>query len=107
MGSGSRIAYAVVPGDDPVVVLAEDEETLTRAVALRVVATTRAAELGGAVSGIRQALLEDQWLEAVQLWMSATGLVVDGYPSERVWSQESLDDERTSMELRMMPIFND
>lgn len=102
-----RVAYAVVLGDDPIVVLAEDEDVLTRAVAVEVVAATPPAKLGGHVDGIRQALLDDDWLEAVQLWMSATGNVIDAYPSERVWDEASLDEETTSMELRMKRLFSD
>ena len=70
MPGSHRIAYAVVPGDDPIVVLAEDDEILTRAVALEVVASTAPAELGDRVGRIREALLEDEWLEACLLYTS-------------------------------------
>lgn len=105
MARGRHIAYAVVVGDEPKIVLAEDETVLTRAIAVEIVASTDPADLGFSLDSIRRALLEEDWVEAVQLWMSATGEVIDAYPSERVWDASSLDEETTSMELRMRRIF--
>ncbi len=102
-----HVAYAVVTGDDPVVVLADDEEVLTRAVALEVVARSSAVELGARAESIRTALLEGRWVDAVEGWMSATGERIDAYPSERVWDETSLDEDVIGLELRMRRLFSD
>lgn len=99
--AGKHVAYAVVTGEDPVVVLAEDETVLTRAVAVEVVPRSSAEELGSYAGRIREALLEGRWVDAVERWMSATGNRIDAYPSERIWDEESLDEEVTGLELRM------
>lgn len=102
-----HVAYAVVTGDDPVVVLAEDEAVLARAIAVEIVARSSSAELGSYAPGIRDALLEGRWVDAVERWMSATGNAIDAYPSERIWDEEALDDEVTGLELRMRRLFAD
>lgn len=102
-----HVAYAVVTGDDPIVVLAEDEGVLTRAIALEVVARSSAAQLGSRADSIRSALLEGRWVDAVQGWMSATGERIDAYPSERVWDESSLDEDVIGLELRMRRLFSD
>jgi len=43
--------------------------------------------------------------DAVTAWMLASGEVLDGYPDEEVVTEEMLDDERASMEIRLSPIF--
>lgn len=105
--AAKHVAYAVVPGDDPVVVLAEDEAVLTQAIAVEIVARSAAADLGSYADGIREALVEGRWVDAVEHWMSATGNRVDAYPSERVWDEASLDDDVTALELRMRRLFAD
>ena len=97
----------MVRGDLPRVVIAENEDVLARVMALEVVAAAAPVELGGHADGIRAALLDEQWPEAVLRWMEATGNVVDAYPDERVWRDADLDDERTALELRMTRIFRD
>jgi hypothetical protein len=101
------VAYAIVRGDVPRVVIAANEDVLARVVALEVVAATPAAELGGHAEGIRAALLDEQWPEAVLAWMEATGNVVDAYPDEQVWREADLDEERTALELRVARLFRD
>ena len=101
-----NMAVAVTRGEqDAQVLLAENGEVLSRLVALRWVAQTPASALGGRVDGIRQALLDERWGDAVVLWMEATGTVVDAYPDEDVWTEERLDQDRASFEIRMAPIF--
>lgn len=102
-----HVAYAVVTGSDPVVILAEDEDVLTRAIAVEVVARSSAAQLGSYAEGIRAALLEGRWVDAVERWMSATGERIDAYPSERVWDEGSLDEDVVGLELRMRRLFSD
>lgn len=100
------VAYAVVHGEPPGVYLAEDIDVLSRVIALHLVAATPASRVDEGRRGrIGEALLAEQWGEAVYLWMSATDNVVDVYPSEDVWTEEQLDAERASFELRMSPLF--
>jgi hypothetical protein len=42
---------------------------------------------------------------AVAQWMDATGTVVDACPDEEVWTEERLDQDRASFEVRVSPIF--
>jgi hypothetical protein len=107
-GRVRRVSVAVTHGDPPSVVMAADEAVLTRAVALEIVAKTSPASLRpGYLDGIRDALLAEEWSDAILLWMDATGDVVDAYPDEPVWTEAHLDGERTVLELRVAPIFRD
>lgn len=107
-GGAPRIAYAITHGTDPRVFLAEDEHVLSRLLALELVAATPADSLASDQLGvIRRALLEERWADAVAAWIGATDTYVDAYPTERVWSDRDLDEERTSLELRVAPIFDD
>lgn len=101
------MAYALVRGEPPAVVIAENEEVLSRVIALDVVAATPPAELGARLEAIRAALLEERWADAVVLWMGATGRVVDAYPDETVWQEQHLSEERVALELRVAPVFRD
>ena len=100
-----RVAVAVTRDETPEVLLADDEHVLSRLVALRLVARTPSASLGQHLEKIRSALLEERWGDAVALWIEATGTVVDAYPDEEVWTDEQLDQDHASFEIRMAPIF--
>jgi hypothetical protein len=54
-------------------------------------------------------LAEDELVLArVTTGIGETGIVVDVYPPDlEVWTNEMLDAERTSLELRMTPIVDD
>jgi hypothetical protein len=103
------VAVAVVRGDPTQVFLAESDAVLGRLLALRLVASSPTAELepSGLLGEIRQALLEERWADAVELWMRATGEVVDVYPDERVLTGEALGPERVTAEVRVAPVFDD
>ncbi len=77
--------------------------------ALRVVAQTHPGDLGSeqALSEIRRALLDEQWVRAVELWLMATDETLDAYPSEEIVWDHALDDERAAMEIRLSPVFED
>lgn len=83
-GWPGRVAVGVTRSDPPEVFLADSDGTLGRLLALRVVAKTDPSLLRGSglLDAIRSALLEEQWGDALSMWMSATGEVVDAYPDE-------------------------
>ena len=107
----SRVAYAVVKDDleAPRVLVAENEAVISRLVALRVVAATPGREVRdeAALTRIRAALLREEWATAVTEWMDVAGVVVDVYPDEEVWTEDDLDEEVASLEIRVAPIFED
>lgn len=109
IGWPGRVAIGVLRADPPQVFLAESDDVLGRVLALHVVARSRARELSpsGLLDSIRQALLGERWGEAVDLWMQATGAVIDAYPDESIYTDEDLDSDRASIEIRVAPIFEE
>jgi len=103
------VAVAVIRSDPPRIFLAESDEVLGRLLALRLVARTPSIELEGAslLPSIRQALLDERWGDAVELWMAATGEVVDAYPDEEIATEVALDRDHASVEIRLAPVFED
>jgi hypothetical protein len=96
--------------DPPELFLAESEETLTRLLALRLVAQCQPSDLANddaTLDDIRAALLEEEWARAVELWLMSTDEAVDVWGSEELVWDDTLDDERTAMEIRLSPIFED
>ncbi len=61
------VAMAVTRGEITRVLLAENDDVLSRLIALYWVAQTPAYELGGYADGIREALLEERWGDATIL----------------------------------------
>jgi hypothetical protein len=61
----------------------------------------------GVCDDIRTALLEERWPDAILAWMEAKGEILDAYPDEPLWTDQELDEERVSLELRMARIFRD
>jgi hypothetical protein len=103
-----RVAVGVVRSDPPEVFIAEDEVVLGRLLALHVVALADPREFDAeALRRVREALLEERWADAVLEWMQASGLAVDGYADEPLWTERDLDEDRTAMEVRMARIFED
>ena len=82
---------------------------LGRLLALKVVASSDPTVFGepGMLTRVRSALLDERWADAVSLWIDASGTAVDGYPDEDLWTDEALDAEFTSLELRMTRLFQD
>jgi hypothetical protein len=100
------IACAVVRDDPPQVYAAEDLETLNWVLALRLVAATRSGELPEGVPGrLRRALLDEQWGDAVELWMSHAGVAVDVYSSMDLHT--AADVEMAPIEMQFRPLFED
>jgi hypothetical protein len=100
----------VLHSDPPQLFLAESEETLTRLLALRLVAQCSPSDLAhddATLDDIRAALLEEEWARAVELWLMATDEELDVWGSEELIWDALLDDERAAMEIRLAPIFED
>jgi hypothetical protein len=102
-------AVAIVKGDPPEVLLAENASVMSRLIALRIVAASDPALFSrDDLRRVRAALLEERWTDAVMVWMETTGTFIDVYEQYvRVWSENELDAEGTSMEIRMARIFAD
>lgn len=107
-GWPGRAAVAIVRSDPPQVFLASNAEVLSRLVALTLVARLNPSDLAPQVlEPIRAALLEERWADAVVLWMEATGEILDAYPDEEIWTEERLDADTASFEMRLSRIFED
>jgi hypothetical protein len=103
--SPGNVAVAVTRDEHAQVLLPENGEVLSRLVALCWVAQTSALLFGGQVEATREASLEKRFGDAVFHWTKATGAIVDTYTDEDVWSEERLDQDRASFEIRLAPIF--
>ena len=103
-------AYAIVRGEEPRVVLAENAAVISRALALTLAARLPAHEVSSParLARIRAALLEERWADAVVEWIDETGTAVDVYEEvPKVWSEDDLDLDKASLEIRMAPVFSD
>jgi len=98
---------AIVKGDPPRVLLAENASVVSRLVALQIVAGTDPARFeAGDLEDVRNALLEERWADAVLRWMETTGTYIDVYEGyEPVWTEAELDEEFATMEIRVARIF--
>jgi hypothetical protein len=101
------LAYAVVHGTPPEVYAAEDVDVLQWVIAIEVVAQTPASILGpGTVEALREALLDERWGDAVELWMRASGTTIDVYPDGlKVWTAEGLQSDIANVRLQFTPLF--
>lgn len=99
-------AYAVVRSDPPEVFLAEDGDTLDRVLATRLVAATDPAGLEPVVAdGLRQALLEERWADALVEWMAITETAVDVYPPVEIHSADSAPADLVGARLQFTKLF--
>ena len=102
-------AYAIVRGEEPQVVLAEDAQVLSRALALTLVAQLPSNQVSteARLDEMRQALLEERWADALVRWMEETETSVDVYDETLpIWTGTELDEEQASLEIRMSPLFS-
>lgn len=98
------VAIAVLHGDPPHVIVAEDIETLNWRIALELVARTDPERLGaGVAEEIRGYLLDEQWGSAVERWMDVTDETLDVYPSWELHRRADVD--LASAELQFKPLF--
>ena len=82
---------------------------MSRVLALQLVAKCAPSdfETDKTVDDIRAALLEEEWARAVELWLMSTDEALDVWGSEELVWDVDLDDERTVMEIRLAPIFEE
>jgi plasmid stability protein len=99
------IAVAIVRDEPPEVFVAEDQETLNWVLALRLIAATPGGDLEADLRDrLRQALREERWGDAVEMWISARA-IVDVYPSHPLHTEH--DVELAAQELEFSPLFTD
>ena len=100
------VAHAVVREDPPRVYIAEDETTLNWVLALRVVAQSSPQERSEEVRiHLREAILDERWGEAVELWIKLTGTEIDVYTSTELTLQS--DTDLSAAEIQFSPLFRD
>ena len=102
------IAYAVVREDPPRVFAADDIDILQRVLALEVVARTDPARLKPEERAeLREALFEEQWSNALYLWIKHTDIPVDVYTHLPVYSERMLPADLLGAQLQFAPVFRD
>jgi hypothetical protein len=100
------VACAIVHDDPPEVFVADDIETLNWVLALKLIASVPGAEVpAGLRESLRRALRDEQWGEAVQLWMEVRPGHIDVYPSYNLY--EAAEVELAAQELQFTPLFRD
>jgi len=99
------VACAVVRDDPPQVFVAEDQETLNWVLALHLIAQMSGHDLADELRDqLRQALRDEQWGHAVELWMRNRP-EVDVYSSFEFYTRG--DVELAAEELEFTPLFRD
>ena len=99
------VACAVVRDDPPQVFIAEDQESLNWVLALHLIAKVSGRDLPDELRDqLRQALRDEQWGDAVELWMRNRP-EVDVYSSVALYSKG--DVELAAAELEFSPLFQD
>jgi hypothetical protein len=100
------VACAVVHEDPPQVFVAEDLETLNWVLALKLIARMPGREVpDNVLERLRTALLDEQWGDAVSLWMQVRPGGVDVYPSYDLHTPRDVD--LAAQELQFSPLFQD
>ena len=102
----SVVSIAVLHGDPPHVIVAEDLTTLNWRIALELVAQTPPADLPELeAEQIREDLLEEQWGAAVERWVRCTDAWLDVYESWEL--HRAAEVELAPAELQFTPLFRD
>ena len=101
----SSVAVAVIRDDPPSVLVAADLDVLHRALAVRLLA--RAGEIPEERKRkLQDALLEEQWSDAVAMWIEHTGVAVDVY-TEDVLTDADYPEALLSAQMQFSPLFSD
>jgi hypothetical protein len=103
-----QVAIAILRSDPSEPWIAENAEVLSRVIALQIIARTPPEDIDPhALDALREALLQERWGDALALWIQHGGDAVDVYDDVEVWTDEALDDDHASLEIRMAPLFAD
>lgn len=99
-------AYAVRRSDpEQPPLLAEDEDTLNKVIALRWIGEWQPADPDLA-SAVREALLHERWADAVLGWMEATGEVLDIFPfGLEIHEARDYPDDEFGLRVQTTPLF--
>ena len=99
-------AYAVVHDSPPGVYFAENIEVLSEVLAREVISQTPSTRFErNSLEEIREALLDRQWGEALEIWTLETGIVVDVFESGDVWTENQLNSSSYHLTVQKSPIF--
>jgi hypothetical protein len=100
------VSMAVMHGDPPEVIIADDEPTLSWRIALELVARTDPSTIPPLeLEQLRQELLHEYWGAAVERWVRITDVVIDIYSA---WDLHTADDlDIAPAELQFTPLFQD
>jgi hypothetical protein len=103
--SHSTVAVAVIRDDPPAVLVAADLDVLHRALAVRLLARTGRIpkELRGE---LQNALLQEQWSDAVAMWIEHTGVAVDVY-TEDILTDADYPEDLLGAQMQLTPLFRD
>ena len=103
-----QVAIAILRSDPSEPRIAENAEVLSRVIALQIIARTPPQDIDAhALDALREALLQERWGDALALWIQHGGDAVDVYDDVEVWTDEALDEDHASLEIRMAPLFAD
>jgi hypothetical protein len=101
----SSVAVAVIRDDPPSVLVAADLDVLHRALAVRLLA--RVGEIPEERKRqLQDALLKEQWSDAVAMWIEHTGVAVDVY-TEDVLTDADYPEALLSAQMQFSPLFSD
>ncbi len=101
----SSVAVAVIRDDPPSVLVAADLDVLHRALAVRLLA--RVGEIPyERKRQLQDALLKEQWSDAVAMWIEHTGVAVDVY-TEDVLTDADYPEALLSAQMQFSPLFSD
>jgi hypothetical protein len=100
------VACAVVHDDPPEMFIADDIETLNWVLALHLIARIPGHEIADDLRvALRAALVDEQWGDAVELWMRVHPGEIDVYPSYDFYLPRDVD--LAPEELQFTPLFTD
>lgn len=105
--SPGRVAVAVTREDPPRLIIATNDEVLSRALVTQVIAQEDPKSFNPKeLNAIRAALLEERWSDAVAIWIDTTSAGVDVYPDEEVLTDEDLSVDAAAFSMRLGRIFS-
>jgi len=100
-------AYAVRADDPDNPLLADSIETLNKVMALKWIGSWNPAT-GGAATQLREALLDEQWEQAVTLWMSLADEQVSVFPNGlEIHEGRDYPDDEFGPRLQTTALFQD